>query len=120
MEPVTLLKIYIYHFFNYFYFKDVCMVFEVLGNNLLKLITKSNYTGIPLENVRVIIKQVLQSLHYLHTKCKIIHTDLKPENVLMCVNQSYVKELADEAVEWIKNGIKPHPSAGQFIKCRRF
>ncbi len=35
----------------------VCMVFEVLGNNLLKLITKSNYRGIPLENVRIIIKQ---------------------------------------------------------------
>ena len=42
---------------NYF-FKDVCMVFEVLGHNLLKLITKSNYNGIPLENVRIIIKQV--------------------------------------------------------------
>jgi hypothetical protein len=24
----------------------------------LKLITKSNYTGIPLENVRIIVKQV--------------------------------------------------------------
>jgi serine/threonine-protein kinase SRPK1 len=38
----------------------VCMVFEVLGNNLLKLIIKSNYHGIPLENVRIIVKQVLQ------------------------------------------------------------
>jgi hypothetical protein len=35
------------------------MVFEVLGHNLLKLITKSNYTGIPLENVRIITKQVI-------------------------------------------------------------
>ena len=34
------------------------MVFEVLGHNLLKLITKSNYQGIPLENVRIIAKQV--------------------------------------------------------------
>jgi hypothetical protein len=38
------------------------MVFEVLGHNLLKLITKSNYTGIPLENVRIITKQVCRSL----------------------------------------------------------
>ena len=37
---------------------DVCMVFEVLGHNLLKLIIKSDYTGIPIENVRIIIKQV--------------------------------------------------------------
>jgi len=38
----------------------VCMVFEVLGCNLLKLITKSNYRGIPLMNVKKIIKQVFQ------------------------------------------------------------
>lgn len=36
----------------------VCMVFEVLGHNLLKLIIRSNYQGIPLKNVKVIIKQV--------------------------------------------------------------
>ncbi len=36
----------------------VCMVFEVLGHNLLKFIIRSNYQGIPLENVKVIMKQV--------------------------------------------------------------
>ena len=41
-----------------FFLLDICMVFEVLGHNLLKLITKSNYQGIPLENVRIIAKQV--------------------------------------------------------------
>lgn len=28
--------------------------------------------------------QVLQGLDYLHTCCKIIHTDVKPENILLC------------------------------------
>jgi hypothetical protein len=41
----------------------VCMVFEVLGHNLLKLIIRSNYRGIPLKNVKVIVRQV--SLRYL-------------------------------------------------------
>lgn len=36
------------------------MVFEVLGNNLLKLIKKSEYKGIPLENVRIITRQVIK------------------------------------------------------------
>lgn len=89
----------------------VCMVFEVLGNNLLKLITKSNYHGIPLENVRLIIKQCLQGLDYLNRKCKIIHTDIKPENILLCVDEKHVKSLADEALDWIKRGIKPVESA---------
>jgi hypothetical protein len=47
----------------------------------------------------------------LHTKCKIIHTDLKPENILLCVNEAHIKCLADEAADWIKNGIKPDASA---------
>ena len=36
----------------------VCMVFEVLGHNLLKFIIRSNYQGIPLYNVKRIMKQV--------------------------------------------------------------
>lgn len=28
--------------------------------------------------------QVLQGLYYLHAKCDIIHTDIKPENILLC------------------------------------
>lgn len=89
----------------------VCMVFEVLGNNLLKLIIKSNYHGIPLQNVKIIVKQVLQGLDYLHRKCQIIHTDMKPENVLMSVDETHVRHLAQEAAEWQRLGIKPAGSA---------
>ena len=43
------------------------MVFEVLGHNLLKLIIKSSYKGIPLVQVKSIIKQV--SLEYIVLEC---------------------------------------------------
>lgn len=59
------------------------MVFEVAGENLLWLIRKYDYHGIPLHIVRHIAKQVLIGLDYLHSERKIIHTDLKPENVLL-------------------------------------
>ncbi|TSK13397.1 SRSF protein kinase 2 [Bagarius yarrelli] len=84
----------------------VCMVFEVLGHHLLKWIIKSNYQGLPLPCVKSIIKQVLQGLDYLHTKCKIIHTDIKPEN-LMCVDDAFVRRMAVEATEWQKAGAPP-------------
>lgn len=76
---------------------DVCLVFEVLGCNLLKLIIKSEYYGIPIHNVKTIMRQVLEGLHYLHVKCKIIHTDIKPENILVTVDQDTIKRLALEA-----------------------
>ena len=61
----------------------VCMVFEVLGENLLGLIKRWNHRGIPMPLVKQITKQVLLGLDYLHRDCGIIHTDLKPENVLI-------------------------------------
>lgn len=88
----------------------ICMVFEVLGDNLLKLIRKSNYRGIPIENVKTITRQVLEGLDYLHTCCKIIHTDIKPENVLLCVDDNYVRKLANEATELYVMNFKMFPS----------
>uniref|UniRef100_A0A671LLC2 non-specific serine/threonine protein kinase n=1 Tax=Sinocyclocheilus anshuiensis TaxID=1608454 RepID=A0A671LLC2_9TELE len=85
----------------------VCMVFEVLGHHLLKWIIKSNYQGLPLPCVKSIIRQVLQGLDYLHTKCQIIHTDIKPENILMSVDELYIRRLAAEATEWQKAGAPP-------------
>ena len=35
--------------------------------------------------------QVLEGLDYLHRKCKIIHTDIKPENVIVYVDEPYLR-----------------------------
>lgn len=61
----------------------IVMVFEVLGENLLALIKKYEHRGIPLIYVKQISKQLLLGLDYMHRKCGVIHTDIKPENVLM-------------------------------------
>ncbi|KAF3860370.1 hypothetical protein F7725_000625 [Dissostichus mawsoni] len=79
----------------------------LLGHHLLKWIIKSNYQGLPLPCVKSIIRQVLQGLDYLHTKCQIIHTDIKPENILMSVDEPYVRKLAAEATEWQRAGAPP-------------
>ncbi|XP_034068283.1 SRSF protein kinase 3-like [Gymnodraco acuticeps] len=80
--------------------EHVCMVLEVLGHQVLRWIVKSNYTGLPLPCVKSILRQVLQGLDYLHTKCKIIHTDIKPENILLRVDEVYIQNLAANTKLW--------------------
>ncbi|KAI0736368.1 kinase-like protein [Fomitopsis betulina] len=64
----------------------VCMVFEVLGENLLGLIKRHQNKGVPMPLVKQIAKQILLGLDYMHRCCGVIHTDLKPENVLICID----------------------------------
>ncbi|KAH7929395.1 kinase-like protein [Leucogyrophana mollusca] len=63
----------------------VCIVFEPLGENLLALIERNKKKGVPQPLVKVIAKQVLLGLQYLHDECDLVHTDIKPENILISI-----------------------------------
>lgn len=54
----------------------VCMVFEVLGDNLLSLIKAFDYKGVPLPIVRTLTRQMLVGLDYLHrcVPCDLQHS----------------------------------------------
>ena len=72
------------------------MVFEVLGKNLLWLIRRYKHRGIPLPLVKELSRQVLRGLDYLHTVAGVIHTDLKPENVLCAIDEEDIRLLAEK------------------------
>ena len=74
----------------------VCMVMEVLGDNLLRLIRRTDHRGMSLRLVRAIARQILEGLDLLHRSCKIIHTDLKPENVLLVLEPEKIQRMANE------------------------
>ncbi|KAF9015021.1 kinase-like domain-containing protein [Cyathus striatus] len=63
----------------------VCIVFEPLGEHLLALIERHKKKGVPRALVRVIAKQILLGLQYLHDECDLVHTDIKPENILISI-----------------------------------
>lgn len=44
---------------------------------------------------RKIAEQVLIGLNYLHKVCGVIHTDLKPENVLLCLTKEEIKDIVE-------------------------
>ncbi|KAH8740464.1 protein kinase domain [Cryptosporidium ryanae] len=61
----------------------VCMVFDVMGPNILQLIGLYEYKGVPIDVVRKIAVHSLIGLDYLHRICGVIHTDIKPENIVV-------------------------------------
>ncbi|XP_010020687.1 PREDICTED: SRSF protein kinase 3-like, partial [Nestor notabilis] len=61
----------------------VCLVFEALGPSLRCLMGNYTAQGLPLPFVKRSLQQVLAGLHFLHERCRIIHADIKPENVLL-------------------------------------
>ena len=67
--------------------KLFCVVYEIMGVNLLEIIKRYNYKGIPLPFVRIIAKQILIGLDFLHRICNFVHTDLKPENIFVCLSK---------------------------------
>jgi serine/threonine protein kinase len=73
----------------------MCMVFSMLGCNLLSVIKAYNYRGIPPAVVKCMIRGVCQGLDFLHRQCSIIHTDLKPENVLLQFPHQFQHESMD-------------------------
>lgn len=109
--------------------RHMCMVFEVLGDNLLTLIKHYNYRGIPIPFIRKLTREVLIGLDYLHTKCKIIHTDLKPENVMLSqpIRRKHLPAApaaASEAAATTAAGLQPPVSAagsdpGQLTKNQK-
>ena len=58
------------------------MVFESLGPSLYYFLKRQNYQPFPSVCVREFAKQLLETLEFLHS-FRLIHTDLKPENVLL-------------------------------------
>lgn len=88
--------------------RHMCMVFSMLGNNLLSVIKAYSYRGIPIPVVKNMIRGICRGLDFLHRKCQIIHTDLKPENVLLLYEGSGTDSLSQSMANMsLGNGDTP-------------
>ncbi|KAJ6756050.1 SERINE/THREONINE-PROTEIN KINASE DOA-RELATED [Salix purpurea] len=75
---------------NWFDYRNhICIVFEKLGPSLYDFLRKNSYRSFPIDLVRELGRQLLESVAFMHD-LHLIHTDLKPENILL-VSPEYIK-----------------------------
>jgi len=62
--------------------KHLCVVFELLSMNLYDVLRQNNFRGVTMTSIRQVSEQLLEALRCLR-RARIIHCDLKPENVMI-------------------------------------
>ena len=93
--------------------KHPCSVLELMGPNLLDLIQHYEHSNRMMDIwlVKHITKQILFGLDYMHRICNIIHTDLKPENVMISLEENKREDFVKKLKEYSKK-----PLSMKFLK----
>ncbi|XP_077220302.1 uncharacterized protein LOC143854304 [Tasmannia lanceolata] len=92
--------------------QHICLVSEFLGDSLLRLIKHNRYKGLELNKVREICSWILLGLDYLHRELRIVHSDLKPENVLLVSTINPAKDPIRSGVSPILERPEGNPNGG--------
>ena len=64
----------------------LCIVFELLSINLYEYLKERKFKGLEINDIRNLANQILRTLYFLH-KNKIVHCDIKPENLLFTTDK---------------------------------
>ncbi|OAQ84122.1 CMGC/SRPK protein kinase [Purpureocillium lilacinum] len=85
--------------------RHLCLVMEPMREPLVtfrRRLGEANSTSLHATNVKLmksILRQVLAGLDYLHSECRIVHTDIKADNILLTCEDVSVFEQFAEAVQ---------------------
>ncbi|KAJ1980377.1 serine threonine protein kinase CMGC group [Dimargaris xerosporica] len=76
------------HLQNRFEYRNhVCMVFDLLDSSIFDYLKSNDFHAFPMHQIQHFAAQLLRSVAFLH-RLKLVHTDLKPENVLLVSTES--------------------------------
>jgi len=101
--------------------KRICLVLEVLGESLCSLLDHKYKNGLSLNIIKKISRQLLSAIDYLHTNKKIIHTDIKVDNILLQEPSPRIKSMQ---TDFLKSNIltefkKIYESSSHIISTNR-
>ncbi|OBZ68269.1 Serine/threonine-protein kinase SRPK [Grifola frondosa] len=77
------------HMFDHFMLKCAlghphrCFVTDLMAESTVSFAARSRNNCLPLKLTKRITKEIIFALDYLHNVCNIVHTDIKPSNILV-------------------------------------
>ncbi|ORX70375.1 kinase-like protein [Anaeromyces robustus] len=77
------------------YRRHICMVFELLDQSVFDFLKENNFHPFPIKHIQDFAYQLLTSVEFIHS-LKLIHTDLKPENIMIVDNKSKIISYIDD------------------------
>ncbi|KAK0120251.1 hypothetical protein ONS95_011657 [Cadophora gregata] len=66
----------------------ICLVLDVWGHHIGHEAQRYSQRRIPVRVMKEVVRQILLGLDFLHRQCGIIHTDLKPSNILIDIENT--------------------------------
>jgi dual specificity protein kinase YAK1 len=106
--------------YDHFYYKNhLCIVFELLNENLFELLKQNYYQGLSLNTIRFILKQILEAVYQIQ-KANLIHCDLKPENILLKIDKENPKNEIVIKVTDFGSACFKHSTMFQYIQSRYY
>ncbi|KAF7371208.1 Kinase-like protein [Mycena sanguinolenta] len=92
--------------------KHLCLVTELLGEDLGQYAYRFPGRRIPVAIIKSIVRQVILAMIYLHDKCNIIHTDIKNTNILLTSPALAVSESTSTTT---RDSSHPNPESGEMF-----
>ena len=107
---------HIINIYDYFFYQEhLCLIFELLNQNLYQSLQHNHLQGISLNSINFIIKQVLEAINQVHS-LGIIHCDIKPENILVKIKVE--KDKSDISVKLTDFGSSCLKKAGIYTQVQ--
>ncbi|GJE89705.1 kinase-like protein [Phanerochaete sordida] len=84
------------HLIDHFYCSqgaqdNLCLALEPLSESLHTFSKRWIGSRLPPGVVRRVVRQVVQAVDFLHTECNIIHTDIKPDNIMLAISSAELR-----------------------------